>query len=167
MPGTLAAPGRTRSLNPGTNTRRAVAATCLGLVAALSACGGGGTGQGPGSKRLNLVIGNALPLRGTSKALGASGRKASALALEQIKSAITAADAEHTVRTIEQDQGQDPDAASQAARNLVDQGATCLTGPWSADAVERVARDVAVPSEVLQISPVPSNQSVGELDDHD
>src|SRR5262249_41504424 len=146
MGGTLAAGGRTRPLNPGTNTRRAVTpATCLALVAALSACGGGGGGQGPGSKQLNLVIGNALPLRGTSKALGASGRKASALALKQIKSAIAATDADHTVRTIELDQGQDPEAAGQAAGSLVDQGATCLTGPWSADAVELVARDVAVP----------------------
>jgi branched-chain amino acid transport system substrate-binding protein len=140
----------------------------LALLVTLSACGGGGAGGGPGPKELNLVIGDVLPLTGTSKALGESGQKASDLALERIRSAIGQADAEHTVRTVQQDQGQDPDSASAAAKRLVDQGgASCLTGPWSADAVERVAHDVTVPSKVLEIAPVPTNQDVAELNDHD
>jgi branched-chain amino acid transport system substrate-binding protein len=141
--------------------------TCLGLLVALSACGGGG-GSSTGSKRLDLVIGNALPLSGASKALGESGRKASSLAVAQIKSAIAATGSPHSVKTVQRDEGRDAAAASQAAGNLVRQGrASCLTGPWSADGVERVARDVTVPSKVLQIAPVPANTSITELNDND
>ena len=67
---------------------RSRSAAGLALALGLAACGGGGGGNGPGSKPLDLVIGNALPLSGTSKALGASGEKASQLALGQIKQAI-------------------------------------------------------------------------------
>jgi ABC-type branched-subunit amino acid transport system substrate-binding protein len=136
-------------------------------VVALSACGGGG-GEGPGSTQLNLVIGNVLPLSGTAKQLGESGEKASELALEQIRSATRTLDAEHTVRTAQQDQGEDPGSASEAARQLVDDsGASCLTGPWSADAVEQTANDITVPSKVLEITPVPSSKEVAEMSDHD
>jgi ABC-type branched-subunit amino acid transport system substrate-binding protein len=135
---------------------------------ALSACGGGGGGEGPGSTELNLAIGNVLPLSGTSKKLGESGEKASNLALEQIRAAIGEVGAEHTVRTAEQDQGEDPGFASEAAEKLVnDSGASCLTGPWSADAVEQTAHDVTVPSKVLEITPVPSSEDLAELSDHD
>jgi ABC-type branched-subunit amino acid transport system substrate-binding protein len=134
----------------------------------LSACGGGGGGEGPGSTALNLAIGNVLPLSGTSKKLGESGEKASNLALEQIRTAVGAVDAEHTVRTAQQDQGEDPGSASEAAEKVVNEsGASCLTGPWSADAVEQTAHDVVVPSKVLEITPVPSNEDVAELSDHD
>src|SRR5215218_4095455 len=155
-------------LRSRTHTRRAVTvSTCLGLMVALSACGAGGGGDGPGSKQLDLVIGNALPLSGPSKELGSAGKKASNLAIAQINDAIGEVDAEHTVRAVEQDQGEDGASAIQAARKLVDNGASCLTGPWSTDAVEQVAQDIAVPSKVLEIAPVPSNEDVAELSDHD
>jgi ABC-type branched-subunit amino acid transport system substrate-binding protein len=156
------------SLNRRTNIRRAVAAaTCLGVMVAVSACGGGG-GEGPGSVQLNLVIGNALPLSGTSKELGESGQKASDLAVERIKAAVGEADADHTVRTVQQDQGEDSDTASDAAKRLVkDDGASCLNGPWSPDGVEQTARDITIPSKALLIAPVPANEDVAELNDHD
>src|SRR4051794_24100902 len=152
---TLTPPSMNTSLIRGTKTRRVVtAATCLGLMVAISACGGGGRGgAGPGSKELDLVIGNALPLSGTSKDLGESGQKASDLALARIESAIGEVGADHAVRTIQADEGEDAGSASTAASGLVDQsGVSCLTGPWSADAVEQVADDVAVPSKVLEIA---------------
>src|SRR4030095_14285536 len=74
-----------RPLRGRTDTHRAIAATGgIALMIALAACGGGGGGNGPGSTELNLVIGNSLPLSGTSKTLGESGQKASELALVQI-----------------------------------------------------------------------------------
>ncbi len=81
----------------------------LPLVLGLAACGGGGGGggNGPGSKQLSLLIGNSLPLSGTSRALGESGQKASDLAVDRIKQAIDEADAEHTIRTVSEDQGGD------------------------------------------------------------
>ena len=149
-----------------------VAAACAGLalVLGLAACGGGGGGggNGPGSKQLNLVIGNSLPLSGQAKALGDSGEKASALAVDEIKRAAGEVDAEHTLRVVSEDQGSDSDSATASAKKLVNvDRASCLTGPWSSDAVEQTAKDVAIPARVLEISPVSANETVSELSDHD
>jgi ABC-type branched-subunit amino acid transport system substrate-binding protein len=135
----------------------------------LAACGGGGSGgDGPGSKDLNLVIGNSLPLSGSGEPGGESGATASQLALEQIKKAIAATDADHAVKIVSEDQGGDLDTARESARKLVDEDrASCLTGPWSSDAVAKTARDVVIPGKVLEIAPVPTGEDVADLSDHD
>ena len=156
-------------LKGATNIHRAVAVSAgLALVLGLAACGGGGGDNGPGPKRLSLVIGNSLPLSGTSKALGDSGEKASQLAIDQIKQAIGNADADHTVRAVSEDQGTDSDTATESAKKLVnDDHASCLTGPWSSDAVEQTAKNVTIPAKVLEIAPVPTSKNVAEINDHD
>jgi ABC-type branched-subunit amino acid transport system substrate-binding protein len=157
-------------LRGGTNTlRAAVASAGLVLVLGLASCGGGGGGgKGPGSKQLSLVIGNSLPLSGMSKALGDSGQKASDLAVDRIKQAIDEAAAEHTVRTVSEDQGSDPGTAAESAKRLVnDDKASCLTGPWSSDAIAQTAHDIVIPSKVLEIAPVPTGEDVADLSDHD
>jgi ABC-type branched-subunit amino acid transport system substrate-binding protein len=149
--------------------RVAAACAALGLILGVAACGGsGGGGNGPGSKQLNLVIGNSLPLSGPSKALGESGEKASDLAVDQIKQAIGEADADHSVRTVSEDEGGDEQTASESAKKLIDDdGSTCLTGPWSADALAQTAQDVVIPAKVLEIVPVPTGADVSDLNDHD
>jgi branched-chain amino acid transport system substrate-binding protein len=151
--------------------RSAIAAgACLAIALGAGACGGGGGGggNGPGSQTLDLTIGNELPLHGTGRQLGESGQKASGLALERIKDAIDETGADHTVRTVEEDQGADVTSAVDAAKALVDdQDASCLTGPWSSDAVAQVGSDVTIPAKVLEISPVPASDDVSELSDHD
>jgi ABC-type branched-subunit amino acid transport system substrate-binding protein len=149
--------------------RAATATAGLLLAVGLAACGGGESGgNGPGSKQLNLVIGNSLPLSGESKALGDSGQKASDLAVDRIKQAIDDAGAEHTIRTVSEDQGNDPITAAEAAKRLVDDDkASCLTGPWSSDAIAQTAQDVVIPAKVLEIAPVPTGQDVADLSDHD
>jgi branched-chain amino acid transport system substrate-binding protein len=153
------------------DTPRTIAVTVgLAVVFGVSACGGGGGqgGNGPGSKQLNLVIGDSLPLHGASKALGDSGAKASELAVDEVKRAVEEVDADHTVRVVEEDQGRDADAAIDSAKKLVKgDGASCLTGPWSSDAVAQAAHDVTIPSKVLEISPVAAGEDVAELSDHD
>jgi branched-chain amino acid transport system substrate-binding protein len=149
-------------------SRLAVACAALGLVLGLAACGGGGGGNGPGSKQLRLVIGNSLPAGGSSNSLGDSGQKASDLAVAQIKQAIREAGADHLVRTVSADEGADPQSASESAKKLVDNDqASCLTGPWTADAVAQTAHDVAIPAKVLEIAPVPTSDEVADLSDHD
>ena len=114
------------------------------------------------------MIGNALPLSGTSKDLGAAGEKASQLAVDQIKRAVGQANADHTIRIVNEDQGADSNAAVDSAKRLVNSdGATCLTGPWSPDAVMQVAKDVAIPAKTLEISPVSVGGDVADLSDHD
>ena len=153
---------------PRSRMRATVAAgASLALVLGASACGGGGGGDEPGSKRLDLVIGNVLPLSGASERLGQSGAKASRLALAQINAAIDDTGVDHNVRAISQDEGADPDAATVAATALAVEGADCLTGPWSTAAVEQTANDVALPDKTLEIAPVPATEAVTELSDHD
>jgi branched-chain amino acid transport system substrate-binding protein len=142
----------------------------LSLILGLTACGGGGGGggNGPGSQELNLVIGNSLPLSGSSKSLGESGQKASEVALAQIKQAAESAGSSHIVRIVNEDQGSDTDAAVASAKKLVNADkASCLTGPWSSEAVAKAAHDIAIPAKVLEISPVATGDDVAELSDHD
>jgi ABC-type branched-subunit amino acid transport system substrate-binding protein len=159
-------------MNAGLRSRanivRAVAVfTGLALALGLTACGGG-PGNGPGPVQRRRVIGNSLPLSGASKPLGESGRKAAGLALVQIERATAAAGAHQTVRTVSGDQGPDPQSATESARQLVEgDRATCLTGPWSADAVAQTAQDVAIPSKVLEITPTPTGTDIADLNDHD
>src|SRR3954447_23485036 len=158
------------TLRGGIDTYRAlVTAAGLTIVLGLAACGGGGEdGNGPGSKTLDLVIGNSLPLSGSSRSLGESGRKASELAVDQIEHATDSAGADHRVRIANEDQGSDNDTAAESAKKLVNgDGASCLTGPWSSEAVARVAHDIAIPAKVLEISPVATGDDVAELSDHD
>jgi ABC-type branched-subunit amino acid transport system substrate-binding protein len=109
-----------------------------------------------------------LPLTGLSKALGRSGEKASDLAIERIEQATGETDSDHAVRAVLEDQGKDDDAASEAAKALINgDGASCLTGPWSPEAVAQTADDIAIPSKVVQIAPVPANEEVVELNDRD
>ena len=153
---------------PGTN-RALAASASLGLALLVASCGGGGGGgNGPGSTELNLVIGNSLPLTGDSSELGSSGQKASRLAVEQIRSAIDKAGADHTVTVAQQDQGADTETAVAAAKTLVNEDhATCLTGPWTPDALLETAKTIAIPSKVLEVSPIAAGKDVTELSDHD
>src|SRR6476659_3348886 len=155
-------------LRGGIDRYRAFAtAASLTIVLGLAACGGEG-GNGPGSAELDLVIGNSLPLSGSSSPLGESGQKASQLAVDQIERAADSVGADHKVRIVNEDQGSDTAAAGESARKLVDTDrATCLTGPWSSEAVAESAQDVAIPAKVLEISPVATGDDVAELSDHD
>jgi ABC-type branched-subunit amino acid transport system substrate-binding protein len=159
------------SLRGRIDKQRAFAAsTMVTLVLGLAACGGGdgGGGNGPGSTDLDLVIGNSLPLSGSSESLGESGEKASEIALDRIEQASDTAGSDHNVRIVNEDQGSDEDAAVDSAKQLVDTDrASCLTGPWSSEAVARVAHDVAIPAKVLEISPVAVGEDVTELRDRD
>jgi ABC-type branched-subunit amino acid transport system substrate-binding protein len=157
------------SLDRRPNSKPVLAASaCLVLALGLAACGGGGGGSGPGSQELDLVIGDSLPLSGSLEALGPSGQKASDLAVEEISAAIDDAGADHSVRVVHRDEGEDTDAAVEAARALVhSQHASCLTGPWVADDVVETAQAVAIPNKVLEITPAASSEDITDLSDHD
>lgn len=100
--------------------------------------------------------------------LGESGEKASELALEQIQRAVDEAGADHEVSVVHEDQGEDPEAAVQAASGLVhSDGASCLTGPWSAESFFQTADAVAIPNKVLQIAPTPTSEETADLSDRD
>ena len=101
----------------------------------ISACGDDDEGDGGepagGEAKLDLVIGDSVPLSGDLADFGPPGEKAADMALAEIQSAIKEAGVDHTVEVVHEDNGggADQQAAVQAARKLVDSdGASCIAG---------------------------------------
>lgn len=145
----------------------AVAAAVLAL--GVAACGdsdddttGGGGG---GSAQLDLVIGNLVPLTGDLAPYGAAGEKAGDLAGQEINAAIKQAGADDTVEVVAEDGASDDQGGVQAARKLIADGATCISGDYASTATVAVARSVTVPEGVLLISPASTADALSDLDD--
>jgi len=140
----------------------------LVLVIGVAACGSDSddSGGGGGEQKLDLVIGDSLPLTGDLSDFGPPGQKASDLAVAQITDAIKQAGVDHSVKVVHEDNETNPQAAVQAARKMVDSdGASCITGAWaSADSIP-TAQSVSIPDGVLQISPASTSDEITSLDD--
>ena len=117
-------------------------------------------------KPFDLVIGDSIPLTGQFSDLGRSGQKAADLAVEQINNAVADAGVDHTVEIVHKDNGSDPAIAAEAARKMVksDQ-ASCILGAWGDPETVETAQSVAIPEEVLQISPASTTNELIRLDD--
>jgi branched-chain amino acid transport system substrate-binding protein len=154
----------------GLNQWRILAAAAgLVLVLGVAACGGDDDddgGGGGGEAKLDLVIGDSLPLTGDLSDFGPPGEKASNLAVAEINKAIQQAGVEHTVTVVHEDNETNPQAAVQAARKLVDSdGANCITGAWASADTIPTAQSVSIPDGVLQISPASTSDEITALDD--
>ena len=121
-----------------------------------SGCGGGG-GEGP----LDLRIGNLVPLRGDLAAFGAAARKSARLAAERADAAAT--EVEVAVRSADTESNEQ--IAEVLARQMIDDGASCIVGDWAASASFAVAGNVTVPAGVPLISPATSSPELSRLDD--
>ena len=149
----------------------ALAIACFSF--GLAACGDdddddGGDGGGGGETSLDLVIGDSLPLSGDLADFGPPGEKAADLALGEIQAAIDEVGAEHTVELIHEDNGggADQQAAVQAARKLVDSdGASCIAGAWASADTIPTAESVAIPEEVVLVSPASTSDEITGLED--
>jgi branched-chain amino acid transport system substrate-binding protein len=148
------------------------------VVACLSfgviACGdddedsGDGGSTGGGETSLDLVIGDSVPLSGDLADFGPPGQKAADLALEVINEAVEEAGVDHTVDVVHEDNGggADQQAAVQAARKLVtSDGATCIAGAWASADTIPTAESVAIPEEVVLISPASTSDEITGLED--
>jgi ABC-type branched-subunit amino acid transport system substrate-binding protein len=149
------------------NLAAVVAAVTLALGAV--ACGdsdddttGGGGG---GSGQLDLTIGNLVPLTGDLAPYGAAGEKAGELAGQEIDAAIKKAGVDQTVNVVAEDGASDDQGGVQAARKLIADGATCISGDYASTATVAVARSVTVPEGVLLISPASTADALSDLDD--
>jgi branched-chain amino acid transport system substrate-binding protein len=143
-----------------------VAFTALVLSLSVVACGDdddGGGGEAGG--QLDLVIGNLVPLTGDLSPYGGAGQKAGELALEEINSAIKKAGAAQTVELVAEDSASDDQGGVQAARKLIADGATCISGDYPSTGTVAVARSVTVPEEVMLISPASTADALSDLDD--
>ncbi len=136
----------------------------LGLVACGDSDDDGGSGGG-GDGQLDLVIGNLVPLTGDLAPYGAAGEKAGDLAGQEIDAAIKKAGVDHTVDVVAEDGASDDQGGVQAARKLIADGATCISGDYASTATVAVARSVTIPEGVLLISPASTADALSDLDD--
>lgn len=136
------------------------------LAVGLAACGDDDdeTGGGDGGQ-LNLTIGNLVPLTGDLAPYGPAGQKAGELAAQQIDAAIQKAGASQTVELVTEDGASDDQGGVQAARKLIADGATCISGDYASTATVAVARSVTVPEGVMLISPASTADALSDLDD--
>jgi ABC-type branched-subunit amino acid transport system substrate-binding protein len=144
------------------------AVTGLVLVLGVAACGGDDDddGGGGGEASLDLTIGDSIPLTGDLADFGPPGQKASDLAVAQINQAVQQAGVDHTVEVVHEDNETSAQAAVQAARKMVDaDGATCITGAWASSDTIPTAESVAIPNEILQITPASTAPAISDLDD--
>ena len=139
----------------------------LALVLGLAACGGGDdNGGGGGTGKIDLTIGDSIPLTGDLADFGPPGQKASDLAVSVINQANQQAGVDNTVKVVHEDNETSPQAAVQAARKLVDSdNASCITGAWASADTIPTAQSVSIPDGVLQISPASTSDEITSLDD--
>lgn len=145
----------------------------VGLSFGIAACGDdddddGGDGGGGGETALDLTIGDSVPLSGDLADFGPPGQKAADLAIEEINSAIDEAGVEHTVEIVHEDNcgGADQQCAVQAARKLAtSDNASCIAGAWASADTIPTAESVAIPEEVLLISPASTSDEITGLED--
>lgn len=144
----------------------AVATLVLSLGAA--ACGDDDddeAGGGGGAAQIDLTIGNLVPLTGDLAPYGGAGQKAGELAAQQIDAAIQKAGADDTVELVTEDGASDDQGGVQAARKLIADGATCISGDYASTATVAVARSVTIPEGVMLISPASTADALSDLDD--
>jgi branched-chain amino acid transport system substrate-binding protein len=145
----------------------AAAVAAFVLAFGLVACGDDDdeTGGGDGGGQLNLTIGNLVPLTGDLAPYGPAGEKAGELAAQQIDAAIGKAGVDQTVELVTEDGASDDQGGVQAARKLIADGATCISGDYASTATVAVARSVTVPEGVMLISPASTADTLSDLDD--
>jgi ABC-type branched-subunit amino acid transport system substrate-binding protein len=146
----------------------ALALAVAGLSLGLAACGDD-DGGGGGEESLDLVIGDSVPLSGDLADFGPPGDKAAQIAIEELNAAIEEAGVDHSVELVTEDNcgGADQQCAVQAARKMVDSdGASCIAGAWASADTIPTAESVAIPEEVLLISPASTSDEITGLDDN-
>jgi ABC-type branched-subunit amino acid transport system substrate-binding protein len=149
----------------------ALAATAL-LAAGLAACGedeqpsGGTAAQPTPETSFRLAVGDLVPLTGDLSVFGPAGRKAADLSVEQIKAALAEAGGDIEISVEHADTETASQAAVQAARRLISNGASCLTGAWASSSTIPVGTSVAARQRVPQISPASTSAEITTLSDN-
>lgn len=146
----------------------AAAVTALVLALGVTACGDDDdetAGGGGGGEAIDLTIGNLVPLTGDLAPYGAAGEKAGDLAFQQIEAAIKEAGSGDTVELVTEDGASDDQGGVQAARKLIADGATCISGDYASTATVAVARSVTIPEGVMLISPASTADALSDLED--
>ncbi len=152
-------------------SRRAgsIAAAALASLA-LASCGGGEDDKRPGKATSaggppEVVIGNSVPLSGELEDFGPSAEKAAGLAIERIEEAIEDSGSRSSVKLLTEDNATDAQKATATFRKMAGEGAGCIVGPWAAADVISAGRSVAIPDDILLISPAATLDEITNLED--
>jgi ABC-type branched-subunit amino acid transport system substrate-binding protein len=148
----------------------ALALAVAGLAFGIAACGDDDDDDGGGGETsLDLTIGDSVPLSGDLADFGPPGDKAAQIAVNDvINPAIEEAGVDHTVNLVTEDNcgGADQQCAVQAARKMVESdGASCIAGAWASADTIPTAESVAIPEQVVLISPASTSDEITGLDD--
>src|SRR5918999_612172 len=111
------------------------------------------------------MIGDLVPLTGDLSVFGPRGRKAAALGVEEIDTAVADVGADIQVSIEHADTETASQAAVQAARQLISNGASCLTGAWASSNTIPVGTSVSSRQRVPQISPASTSAEITALED--
>jgi ABC-type branched-subunit amino acid transport system substrate-binding protein len=146
-------------------TSKALAAASFALAAMIAVASCGGTAHRLGGRhKLDLKIGDLVPISGVEEPFGATGQKAANLAVDEIRKAIKVSHEDHSVSISHQNYRSEPKLAQDLAGRLVRDGTSCLVGPWSTAAVIPVTTEIAVKKKVVEITPAASNDALNTLE---
>ena len=146
-----------------------LAIAVTGLALGLAACGDDDDGGGGGEETLDLTIGDSLPLTGGLSDFGPPGEKAAGIAEDEINKAIEEAGVDHSITIVSEDNGggDDQQAAVSSVEKIVADGASCVAGAWASADTIPISESVAIPDEVVLISPASTSDEITALDDPD
>ena len=146
-------------------TAKAVVASSLVLAAMVAVVGGGGGAHKTGGRhKLDLKIGVLVPISGVEQPFGATGMKATNLAVEEIRKAIKKAKADHTVSIDQENTRSDPMIATDLAGKMQRAGTSCIVGPWDTQGVISVGSTIAIKKKVVEITPGATSDGLAVLE---
>jgi len=143
--------------------RAALASSMLAAAFGLASCSSDPVTevQEPVS-RLDLVVGNIVPLTGPEAGLGVSAQKSAQLAVEEVNDAIGGAEVGHSVEIVHQDET--ARGVRKSTATLLESGSTCVLGPWSGPGIHEAASAMDAPRGGLLISPQAEIAYAGALE---
>ena len=159
-------------------------AVTLVVVASLvaSGCGGddeeegapaGGTGADTAAAEaasFDLKIGAVLPLTGDLASFGPSQAEAARIAVEQIEDVLSSkglSDVTLELVGVEDDQGKSQSGVEAATKLVQTDDATVLLATMASSMTIPIAQSVAIPNEVVLISPTSTAPEITDLEDED
>lgn len=143
----------------------------IGACLLVGACGGSdstardGGNAGTRGDLGELAIGDVVPLTGPLASFGPSFDKAAQLAASEANDAAKAAGVDLSVSVKAGDEGDSPQTAAAAARQLARNGVGCILGAVATADSVAMAKAVTIPKRITQIAPTSSSAIFADLHD--
>lgn len=137
-------------------------------VLALAACGSSGSGSSSSGGTTTVRIGNVLPFTGDLSTYGPALDKASGMGIALVDEALKKdgiTDLTLAAAGSEDDQTQSAAGVEAATKLVQSDKATVLVGSMSSGVTTAIAQSVAIPNDVVLLTPTSSDPSITELPD--